>query len=101
MGYQPSDQGDQYTIISGGTSITVVSDSPVTFQKLVIGGTYVGTLAIYDSPTAAGTAAGNLITTVPLPTTNLYRTVDYQIKLKNGLTYEATGTPVLTLTFSK
>lgn len=101
MGYQPADNGDQYKIINGGTEIAVVSDTPVTFQKLVIGGTYVGTLAIYDSPTAAGTAAGNLIVTVGLPTTNLFRSVDYQIKLKNGLTYEATGTPVLTLTYSK
>jgi hypothetical protein len=61
----------------------------------------VGTIALYDSATAAGTAAGNLVTTFTGGTAvqDCFPKV-LDIQLKNGLTYTAYGTPVALLAVS-
>lgn len=100
MASQPVD-GDQYFIVTGGTAAvqTVVSASPCTLGRAVIGGTYVGTVAVYDSATVSGTAATNLVATLPIPALLLMQNIDFDIKLKKGLVVDATGTPIVTLTW--
>lgn len=89
--------GHQYSVVSGGTSITVVSDRNCVLERIIVPGTYVGTLALYDSATAAGTAAGNNFLSLGLPATTLFQSVGVGVQCKNGLTYNATGTPLVTL----
>ena len=95
MSYQPV-SADPYTLISAAGT-TVLKDIGARVQRLSIGGTYVGTVEFYDSATAAGTAATNLIGTYGLPTTNTFRSLELGIRTRNGLTYVATGTPTLLL----
>jgi hypothetical protein len=77
---------------------TLVSDIPVNLQKVIIGGTFVGSVEWYDSATTAGTAATNLIFNVGIPATNQYRSIDLGLHTKNGLVEVSTGTPVITYT---
>ena len=93
MAQQPV-SGDSYTLISAVGTV-VMTDRSARLERLSIGGTYVGTVEFYDTTTAAGTAAGNLIGTYGLPTTNTFRSLEFGLRTKNGLTYVATGTPVL------
>lgn len=81
---------------------TVLSDlGPGNLMRVVLGGTYVGSVEFYDSRTAAGTAAGNLIFNLALPLLNQYKNVDLAFPFKSGLTAVATGTPTLAVVWSK
>jgi len=94
-----SDSGYNWTATSGGTaaSTAVIKNMKTVLGKIVIPGTYVGTVAFYDSSTAAGTADGNTILTVGLPTTSIPQSLDLGIQCKNGLTVTSDGTPTLTI----
>lgn len=91
--------GDQFTNVTGVGSV-VVANTNVTLRKVVLPGTFVGSVEFYDSATVAGTAAGNNILNVGLPLLNQYRTIEVNARCKNGLVYAATGTPTLTFTWS-
>lgn len=93
---QPS-SGLQYTTISGGVGTTVVKAGNAVLQRIVIPGTYVGTLVVHNSATADGTSSSTPIVTLGLPTTSIPQSIELGVECRDGLTYEATGTPVMTL----
>jgi hypothetical protein len=90
-------RGDNFYLGTLGTSSVVVSDKPATVKRLVWGGTYVGTIAVYDSATVAGTAASNQIISIGLPLTRYPESVEIDARTKNGIVVTHTGTPTHTL----
>ena len=92
---QPTSLPAYSTIIAAGT--TVLAGGPTTIARVILPGTYVGTVELYDSPTAAGTAAGNLITSFAIPTLTTPRSVEIGARTRYGLTYVATGTPTMSV----
>ena len=99
MALEPS-QGYQYVKVAGGTSQTVVKADSTVLRSLVVGGTYVGTLAVYDSATVAGTTAANNVITLLNPALVSPNEVRLDLHLRNGLTYDATGTPLVTIVYN-
>ena len=97
MADQPSG-GHQFTNITAAGSV-VVSNTGVALKRVILGGTYVGTVEFYNSATVAGTAAANNIYTVGLPLLNQYKSIDINANARNGLVYVATGTPTMTFAF--
>ena len=96
MSSQPV-SGDQYALVAGGVGTTVVSASPAVLRRVVIPGTYVGSVTISDSATAAGTAAANRLAVFGLPGAQQPSSVEFNIQCRTGIVYEATGTPTMTL----
>lgn len=90
--------GDQWTAVSA-VGTTVVKNTDGKLVRIILAGTYVGSVEWYDSATAAGTAAGNKIYDVGLPLTNAYKSIDLNARVRNGLVCVATGTPILTYTW--
>ena len=98
MSWQPS-AGDAYTNI--GTVGTVsLSDRDVRITRVIIPGTYVGSVALYDVAAIAGTTAGNNIITFGLPATSIPQSIELDIQCKKGLVYASTGTPNLTIVWN-
>lgn len=90
--------GNSFTAITGkGTA--VVTDRATTLYNIALPGTYVGSVEWYDTTSAAGTAASNLIFNVGLPGLNNFRTLTLNAQTKSGLVYVATGTPTITFTW--
>jgi hypothetical protein len=87
----------QFTAVSGGVGTTVVKNSTANLYRVIVPGTYVGTLNIHDAAAAAGTTATSQILSLGLPTTSIPFVVEVGVNCKNGITYQATGTPVVTL----
>ena len=96
---QPS-SGYQYTTIGTGVGTNVVKGSSGVLERIVIPGTYVGTLNIHDSLSAAGTSATSQILSLGLPTTSIPQTIELGVECRNGITYQATGTPVAVLVWN-
>lgn len=92
--------GDNFTSISGGVGTTVVADRNVTLKKVIVGGTYVGTVNFHDASAAAGTTSTSQILSLGLPTTTIPFYIDMNVNCSKGLLYQATGTPVVTVTWS-
>ena len=99
MADQPVSSGGQFSKISGGVGTTVVTAAPATLKRVVVPGTYVGTLNIHDSATAAGTTDTSLIVTYGLPASVAFQTQEIGVNCRKGITYEATGTPVMTIVY--
>ncbi len=93
MAQQPSAAATYNFISAKGT--TVVSDIPVNFHRVIVNGTFVGSVEFYDTTTAAGTAAGNLLYNLGIPATNINKSYDLDVKTKTGLVVVATGTPLV------
>ena len=96
MGYQPSALSAYKQVSAKGT--TLISDIPVNLNRVIIGGTFVGSVEWYDCNTIAGTATTNLIFNIGIPATNQYRSIDLGLHTKSGLVEVSTGTPVITYT---
>ena len=101
MANQPVSSGGQFSRISGGVVTTVVTASPAILERVIVPGTYVGTLRIHDSATAAGTTATSLVVSYGLPASVAFQTQEIGVNCRNGITYEATGTPVMTIVWDK
>ncbi len=86
-------------IVAAGT--TVLESQPGYLERVILLGTYVGSVEFYDSSTAAGTAAGNLMGTVGLPLLNQYKHLDMSFPFKKGLTVVATCTAIAGVVWSK
>lgn len=86
-------RGDNIFIGTLGPATTVVSAVPATVKRLIWGGTYVGTIAIYNSATSAGTAASNEVITVGIPLTRYPDSIELNFRCNNGITVVETGTP--------
>ena len=89
--------GDQWTVVSGGVGTAVVTDRHSVLRRIVWGGSYVGTLNVHDSSTVAGTTATSQIVSLPIPATQYPFSLELNANCKNGIVYQATGTPVMTL----
>lgn len=91
--------GYGYTSVSAaGTS--VLSAQPSFIHRILIPGTYVGTVVLQDAATTAGTSAATPIFTIGLPATAIPQSIELNIQTKRGLQYEATGTPVMSIIWS-
>jgi hypothetical protein len=99
MAYEPG-QGYSYTKVQGGTSETVVRAGDTYLKSVVVGGTYVGTLVVYDCATVAGTSATVNVLTLLNPLLMVPNEVELGLHLRNGLTYVATGTPLVTIIYN-
>lgn len=97
MSSQPA-SGDQWVNISAAGT-TVTTNTNATLKRIVLAGTYVGSVEFYDSATAAGTAASNKIYDLGLPLLNQYKSINVNARVRNGLVYVATGTPIMTFTW--
>ena len=86
----------QYTYIGTVGSVLVTARTG-NLQRVVLPGTYIGTVMFYDSATAAGTAATNVLGTIGLPALLTPSNIEYGIQFKNGLVYTSTGTPNVVL----
>lgn len=88
--------GDPITI---GTIGTVVQrNAPCVLERIVIPGTYVGTVNFHDIASAAGTTSTTSKLIIGLPATGVPTSVMCGFVMKKGLVTEATGTPNLTIT---
>lgn len=90
----------QATTISGGVGTTVIKNEGAVLQRILIPGTYVGSITFHNAPSAAGTSATTPILTLGLPTTSIPQSLECNIWCRNGLVYEATGTPVMTVVWN-
>lgn len=88
-----TEKANNYYMGTLGPGTTVVSNTQTSVKRVVWGGTYVGTIALYDSSTAAGTAATNEIISLGIPLTEYPRSLELNINCKNGLVVTETGTP--------
>lgn len=88
----------QYTIVTG-VGTTVITDRSANLYKVILPGTFVGSVEWYDTSTTAGTAATNKVYNVGIPLLNQYREINLDLRVKNGLVAVATGTPTLTFTW--
>lgn len=91
-------RGDQFKYV-GTVGTTVATDRTGILRRVILPGTFVGTVEFYDSATTTGTAAGNFIHAQGIPLLRQYDSYEINATFRNGLTYVATGTPALTFTF--
>jgi hypothetical protein len=96
MSSQPV-SGDQWKVVSGGVGTAAVTNKPATIKRLVWGGSYVGTLNIHDATGAAGTTATSQIVSLGIPLLRFPYSLELNTRVRNGITYQATGTPVVTI----
>lgn len=88
---QPS-AASQFTYV-GTVGSVLLKDVDANLVRVVLPGTYVGTVMLYDAATAAGTAATNVLGTIGLPALNTPNSIEFGLHTKKGLVYTATGTP--------
>jgi hypothetical protein len=81
----------------GTIGTTVVSNTNTNLIRILIPGTYVGTVVFQDAASATGTTATSRIYTVPIPAVSIPQSIEVGARCKNGLVFEATGTPTLTI----
>ncbi len=98
MSTQPVSADQWVSVTAAGT--VVVANRTASLSRIILPGTYIGTVEFYDSPTAAGTTAAKEIYRVGIPLLNQYQHIDVFAQAKTGLTYVATGTPTLTFTWN-
>lgn len=91
--------GDSFTSI-GAAATTLVTGRQATLKNLVVRGTGNGTLEVYNSETAAGTAAGNLILTVPFLSVTAPAVHPMNINFNTGIITTVTGTIQAGVTWS-
>lgn len=93
------EQGDSFTSI-GAAATTLITGRPAALRTVNILGTGNGTLAIYNSATAAGTAAGNLVASIAFLGANVPTTMPVNISCNNGIVTTVTGTIVAGISWS-
>jgi hypothetical protein len=99
MSQQPV-SGNQYYVV-GTVGTNVVSNQPATLIRVVIPGTYVGSVALQDASSTAGTTATSKVLTFGLPATAIPSSVEIGVQFKKGIVAEQTGTPSLVLVWDK
>ena len=83
--------GDNFVSI-GAAETTLIVPHEAALRALTVRGTGNGTLAVYNSATAAGTAAGNLILTVPFLSVVAPAVHPLNISFNVGIVATVTGT---------
>lgn len=89
--------GYQYATVGTGVGTNVVVNSTATLVRVIVPGTYVGTLNVHDASSATGTTATSQIFSLGLPTTSIPQSIEVGVGCRNGILYQATGTPAVTL----
>ncbi len=92
-------QGDSFTSI-GAAATTLVTGQQSSLRNLVVRGTGNGTLEVYNSATAAGTAAGNLLLTIPFLSVTAPAVYPLNVNFNNGIVTTVTGTIQAGVTWS-
>lgn len=87
------ERGDRFYYGTLGPGTTVVTAQAATLKRVVWGGTYVGTTAIHDATTAAGTSGTSNIVTLGIPLLRYPESLELNIYCRNGIVVEETGTP--------
>ena len=88
----------RYSWTNIGTIGTVALVSrAATLRRIVIPGTFIGSVSFFDTSATAGTAASNLILTVGLPASGVPNYIDVDANCKDGLVFASTGTPAMTV----
>lgn len=95
MAGQPA-TGFQWTNI-GTIGTNVLKDSAARLVRVVIPGTYTGTVNFHNAGTATGTTATSSVLSLGIPNTNVGGNIEVDANLPKGLLVQATGTPVLTV----
>ena len=84
-------QGNNFTSI-GVAETTLITARQAALKNLVVRGTGNGTLEVYNSPTAAGTAAGNRILTIPFLSVVAPAVHKLNVNFTQGIVATVTGT---------
>jgi hypothetical protein len=79
-----------------GAGTTVVTAYAANLIGVIIPGTYIGTMTFHDASAAAGTTAKSGIVTFGIPNTAVAGFIPIQARCRFGITYQATGSPVMT-----
>ena len=87
--------GNNVYIGTAGPGTTVLTNGPTTLKRLVWGGTYVGTIAVYNASAIAGTAATNEVVSVGIPLTRYPHSLEVNLSCDDGLVVTETGTPTV------
>ena len=99
MSSQMTSRNGEFKRITGvGTAVQKLG--PGILQRVLIPGTFIGTVQFDDTATAAGTTASTLIYAVPIPATTVPGAIEIGANYKSGLVYQATGTPTLTFIYT-
>ena len=85
-------EGQSGTVGTAGPGTIVVKNTSGNLYRVVVAGTYVGSVTFHDAATAAGTTATSGIITLGLPLLNTFRNIEVGVRFRTGLVYEATGT---------
>ena len=85
-------EGQSGTVGTAGPGTTVVKNTSGNLHRLIIAGTYVGSVTFHDAATAAGTTASSAIVTLGLPALNAFKSMEVGVRFRTGLVYETTGT---------
>lgn len=78
-----------------GTATLVTRNA--TLKRIIIPGTFIGSVSFFDAAAIAGTAASNLILTVGLPASGVPNVIDVDANVRDGIVYASTGTPTMTV----
>lgn len=84
-------QGFSHTSI-GAAATTLITGESAALRTLNVLGTGNGTLAIYNSSTAAGTNAGNLLLTIPFLSVVAPASHQLNVNFSDGIVTTVTGT---------
>jgi len=89
--------GYNFKVVSGGVGTVVVSNQETNLVRILVPGTYIGSITFHNSSSAAGTTATSPVYTLGLPTTSVPQSIEVGVWCGKGLTYEATGTTLCTV----
>lgn len=87
-------EGYQWANI-GTVGTVTLTNREATLVRVIVPGTYVGTVIFHDAVGTAGTTATSQIATFGLPATSVAGHIEIGARVVHGLTYMATGTPNL------
>ena len=87
------ERGENIFAGTAGPGTTVVTAAPATVKRVMWGGTYVGTINIHDTATAAGTSGTSSIISLGVPLLRYPESLEINYHCKNGIVVEETGTP--------
>lgn len=96
---QPVSYPQYFSIGTIGTN--VVSNQPAALVRIIVPGTYVGSVTIHDASSATGTSTTTPVIILPIPGANVFRNIEVGAWFRKGIVTEATGTPALTIVFDK
>lgn len=83
--------------VGTGVGTTVLSNRATTLVRVVLSGTYIGTIKFHDAASAAGTTSTSQILSFTLPATSVAGAIEIGAECKKGLVAESTGTPTMTV----